>query len=72
MVIHSIYAALGQMGFRQGNVLEPACGIGHFLGMLPDSMTESKLYGVELDNISGRIARQLYPRSSISMRGYER
>lgn len=54
VVIHSIYAALGQMGFRQGNVLEPACGIGHFLGMLPDSMTESKLYGVELDNISGR------------------
>ena len=72
VVIHSIYAALGQMGFRQGNVLEPACGIGHFLGMLPDSMTESKLYGVELDNISGRIARQLYPRSSISMRGYEK
>ena len=72
VVIHSIYAALGQMGFRQGNVLEPACGIGHFLGMLPDSMTESKLYGVELDNISGRIARQLYPRSSISVRGYEK
>lgn len=72
VVIHSIYAALGQMGFRQGNVLEPACGIGHFLGMLPDSMTESKLYGVELDDISGRIARQLYPRSSISVRGYEK
>ena len=71
VVIHSIYAALGQMGFRQGNVLEPACGIGHFLGMLPESMTESKLYGVELDDISGRIARQLYPRSSISVRGYE-
>ena len=72
VVIHSIYAALGQMGFRQGNVLEPACGIGHFLGMLPESMTESKLYGVELDDISGRIARQLYPRSSISVRGYEK
>ena len=68
VVIRSIYAALGQMGFRQGNVLEPACGIGHFLGMLP----ESKLYGVELDDISGRIARQLYPRSSISVRGYEK
>ena len=72
VVIRSIYAALGQMGFRQGNVLEPACGIGHFLGMLPDSMTESKIYGVELDDISGRIARQLYPRSSISIRGYEK
>ena len=70
VVIRSIYAALGQMGFRQGNVLEPACGIGRFLGMLPESMTESKLYGVELDDISGRIARQLYPRSSISVRGY--
>ena len=72
VVIRSIYAALGQMGFRQGNVLEPACGIGHFLGMLPDSMTESKLYGVELDDVSGRIARQLYPRSSISVQGYEK
>ena len=72
VVIRSIYAALGQMGFRQGNVLEPACGIGHFLGMLPESMAESKLYGVELNDISGRIARQLYPRSSISVRGYEK
>ena len=72
VVIHSIYAALGQMGFRQGNVLEPACGIGHFLGMLPESMTESKVYGVELDDVSGRIARQLYPRSSISVGGYEK
>ena len=72
VVIRSIYAALGQMGFRQGNVLEPACGIGHFLGMLSESMAESKLYGVELDDISGRIARQLYPRSSISVRGYEK
>ena len=72
VVIRSIYAALERMGFRQGNVLEPACGIGHFLGMLPDSMTESKLYGVELDDISGRIARQLYLCSSISVRGYEK
>ena len=72
VVIRSIYAALGQMGFRQGNVLEPACGVGHFLGMLPEGMVESKLYGVELDDISGRIARQLYPRSSISVRGYEK
>ena len=72
VVIRSIYAALGQMGFRQGNVLEPACGVGHFLGMLPEGMAESKLYGVELDDISGRIACQLYPRSSISVRGYEK
>lgn len=72
VVIHSIYAALGQMGFRQGNVLEPACGVGNFLGMLPESMAESKVYGVELDDVSGRIARQLYPRSSISVRGYEK
>lgn len=72
VVIHSIYAALGQMGFRQGNVLEPACGIGHFFGMLPEGMAESKVYGVELDDVSGRIARQLYPRSSISVRGYEK
>lgn len=72
VVIRSIYAALGQMGFRQGNVLEPACGVGHFLGMLPKSMAESKVYGVELDDVSGRIARQLYPRSSISVRGYEK
>ena len=72
VVIRSIYAALGQMGFRQGNVLEPACGVGHFLGMLPEGMAESKVYGVELDDVSGRIARQLYPRSSISVRGYEK
>lgn len=72
VVIRSIYAALGQMGFRQGNVLEPACGVGHFLGMLPEGMAESKVYGVELDDVSGRIARQLYPRSSISIRGYEK
>ena len=72
VVIRSIYAALGQMGFRQGNVLEPTCGVGHFLGMLPEGMAESKVYGVELDDVSGRIARQLYPRSSISVRGYEK
>ena len=59
VVIRGIYAALGQMGFTQGNILEPACGIGNFLGMLPESMSGSKLYGVELDDLSGRIARQL-------------
>ena len=72
VVIRSIYAVLEQMGFSQGNILEPSCGVGNFLGMLPESMTESKVYGVELDDVSGRIARQLYPRSSISVRGYEK
>ena len=72
VVIRSIYAALGQMGFKQGNILEPSCGIGNFLGMLPDGMSESKLYGVELDDLSGRIARQLYPRSSIAVQGFEK
>ena len=72
VVIRGIYAALGQMGFAQGNILEPSCGIGNFLGMLPDEMSESKLYGVELDDLSGRIARQLYQRSSIAVQGFER
>ena len=71
-VIRGIYAALGQMGFTQGNILEPSCGIGNFLGMLPESMSGSKLYGVELDDLSGRIARQLYQRSSIAVQGYEK
>lgn len=65
VVIRGIYAALGQMGFTQGNILEPSCGIGNFLGMLPEDMSGSKLYGVELDDLSGRIARQLYQKSSI-------
>ena len=72
VVIRSIYAALGQMGFTQGNILEPSCGIGNFLGMLPESMSGSKLYGVELDDLSGRIARQLYQKSSIAVQGYEK
>ena len=72
VVIRGIYAALGQMGFTQGNILEPSCGIGNFLGMLPESMSGSKLYGVELDDLSGRISRQLYQRSSIAVQGYEK
>ena len=72
VVIRGIYAALGQMGFTQGNILEPACGIGNFLGMLPERMSGSKLYGVELDDLSGRIARQLYQKSSIAVQGYEK
>ncbi len=71
-VIRSIYTALRQMGFTQGNILEPSCGVGNFLGMLPDGMSESKLYGVELDDLSGRIARQLYQKSSIAVQGYEK
>ena len=71
-VIRSIYTALGQMGFTQGNILEPSCGIGNFLGMLPESMSGSKLYGVELDDLSGRIARQLYQKSSIAVQGFEK
>ena len=72
VVIRSIYAVLGQIGFTQGNILEPSCGIGNFLGMLPESMSGSKLYGVELDDLSGRIARQLYQRSSIAVQGFEK
>ena len=72
VVISGIYAALGQMGFTQGNILEPSCGIGNFLGMLPENMSSSKLYGVELDDLSGRIARQLYQKSSIAVQGYEK
>ena len=71
VVIRSIYLAMEQMGFKRGNLLEPACGIGNFMGMLPDSMRDSKLYGVELDSVSGRIARQLYQRASIAVQGYE-
>ena len=72
VVIRGIYAALGQMGFTQGNILEPSCGIGNFFGMLTEDMSGSKLYGVELDDLSGRIARQLYQRSSIAVQGYEK
>ena len=70
-VIRGIYQALEQMGFAEGNILEPCCGIGNFMGMLPESMRESKFYGVELDSISGRIAGQLYQNSSISVNGFE-
>ena len=71
-VIRAIYAAVEQLGFRSGNVLEPSCGVGNFFGMLPDSMRDCKVYGVELDSISGRIARQLYQNSRIAVTGYEK
>ena len=70
-VIRAIYDAVGQMGFRTGNILEPSCGVGNFFGMLPESMAGSRLYGVELDSISGRIARQLYPKADITVAGFE-
>ena len=72
VVIRAMYQALENMNFRNGNILEPSCGIGNFIGMLPDSMSASKLYGVELDSISGRIAQQLYQKSSIAVQGYEK
>ena len=70
-VIRAIYAAVEQLGFRSGNVLEPSCGVGNFFGMLPDSMKKSRLYGVELDSITGRIAQQLYPKAHITIAGFE-
>ena len=71
VVIRGIYKALAQMGFTQGNILEPSCGTGNFLGLLPAEMAGSKAYGVELDSISGRIAGQLYQNASISVNGFE-
>ena len=70
-VIRAIYEAVGRMGFEAGNILEPSCGVGNFFGMLPESMAGSKLYGVELDSISGRIAQQLYPKADITVAGFE-
>ena len=71
-IIGAMYQALSQMGFERGNILEPSCGVGNFIGMLPDSMAESKVYGVEIDSISGRIAQQLYQNSSIAVAGFEK
>ncbi len=72
IVIKAMYKALENLGFEKGNILEPACGTGNFLGLLPDSMQKSKCYGVELDDISGRIAKQLYQNSDISINGFEK
>lgn len=71
-VIQAIYQAITRMGFKFGKVLEPACGIGNFFGLIPEMMSESKLYGVELDDISGRIARLLYPDAKIDISGFEK
>jgi len=70
-IIKAIYEAVGKMGFQTGNILEPACGIGNFFGLLPEKMSGSKLYGVELDSITGRIAKQLYPDADITVAGFE-
>ena len=70
-VIRAIYDTVEQMGFRTGNILEPSMGVGNFFGMLPESMAGSRLYGVELDSITGRIARQLYPEANITVAGFE-
>lgn len=72
IVIKSIYTALQNMGLEQANILEPSCGTGNFLGMLPEEMQNSKLYGIELDSISGRIAKQLYQNADIRVKGYEK
>lgn len=71
VIIRAMYAALYNMGFRSGNVLEPSCGIGNFFGCIPEEMSKSKLYGVELDSVSGRIAKLLYPKAKIYVCGYE-
>ena len=71
VVIRSMYKALENMGLKTGNILEPSCGVGNFIGMLPDSLEDCKLYGVELDSISGRITRQLYQKSTVAVQGYE-
>ena len=70
-VIRAIYEAVGNMGFQTGNILEPSMGIGNFFGMLPENMRGSRLYGVELDSITGRIAKQLYPKANITIAGFE-
>jgi len=72
VIIQAIYNALHEWGFREGNILEPSCGVGNFIGMLPDSMANSHVYGVELDSISGRIAQQLYQNNSIAVTGFEK
>ena len=72
VVIRSIYKVLSNMGLKDGNILEPSCGVGNFIGMLPNNLADCKLYGVELDSISGRIAQQLYQKSTIAIQGYEK
>jgi N12 class adenine-specific DNA methylase len=72
LVIKAIYETVERMGFKSGNILEPACGIGNFFGLLPESMRDSKLYGVEIDSVTARIAKQLYPKADIQQTGFEK
>ena len=72
VVIKAMYGALDRLGFSQGNILEPSCGTGNFFGLLPDSMQNSKLHGVEIDSLTGRIAKQLYPKANIAIEGFEK
>ena len=71
VVIRAMYQALEDMGLKSGNILEPSCATGNFIGMKPDSLSDCKIYGVEIDSISGRIAQQLYQKSTIAVQGYE-
>ena len=70
-VIKAMYEALGNMGLQSGNVLEPSCGVGNFMGLVPEEMEGLNMYGVELDSLSGRIAKQLYQKNSIAIQGFE-
>ena len=71
VVIRAMYEILENMGFTSGNILEPSCGIGNFFGCLPETMKDSHLYGVELDSLTGQIAKQLYPKADITIDGFE-
>ncbi|MCC9939268.1 hypothetical protein HK127_04530, partial [Streptococcus agalactiae] len=66
-----VYKTLSEMGFKNGNILEPSMGVGNFIGNLPDEMSKSKFYGIELDSVSGRIAKLLYPESDVQVKGFE-
>lgn len=72
VVIRAMYDALDRLGFSQGNILEPSCGTGNFFGLLPESMQNSKLHGVEIDSLTGRIAKQLYQKANIAIEGFEK
>ena len=72
VVIRAMYQGLVNLGFQTGNILEPSCGVGNFMGLLPEEMGNSKMYGVELDSISGRIAQQLYQKNKIAVQGFEK
>ncbi|MGN0150645.1 MAG: hypothetical protein ACI4C7_10425, partial [Clostridia bacterium] len=71
VVIRAMYKAMENMGFQKGNILEPSCGIGNFMGLMPESISDSKIYGIEIDSITGRIAQQLYQKNSVAIQGYE-